>query len=78
MDGVTLGRLKGRMAPDGPARLAFHVRLPDGSTAELESAGGIVWTPALQGQLESRFGCQAVHLACRPWQPVVDQRQRRG
>ena len=78
LDEVTLARLKGMMAPDGPARLAFHVRLPDGSTAELESAGGIVWTPALQGQLESRFGCQAVHLACRPWQPVVDQRQRRG
>jgi DNA polymerase-3 subunit alpha len=78
LDDLTLARLKGLMGRDGGARLSFHVHLPDGSVAELESAAGIPWTPELQTQLESRFGRQAVHLECRPWQPVVDQRQKRG
>jgi len=78
LDDLTLARLKGLMGRDGTARLSFHVHLPDGSVAELQSAAGIPWTPELQGQLESRFGRQAVHLECRPWQPVVDQRQKRG
>ena len=78
LDDLTLARLKGLMGRDGTARLSFRVHLPDGSVAELESGAGIPWTPELQAQLESRFGRQAVHLECRPWQPVVDQRQKRG
>ena len=78
LDDLTLARLKGMIGRDGTARLAFHVHLPDGSVAELESAAGVPWTAELQAQLESRFGRQAVHLECRPWQPVVDQRQKRG
>ncbi len=78
LDDLMLARLKGMMGQDGTARLAFHVHLPDGSVAELESAAGVPWTAELQAQLESRFGRQAVHLECRPWQPVVNQRQKRG
>ncbi|HKJ83600.1 MAG TPA: DNA polymerase III subunit alpha [Mariprofundaceae bacterium] len=53
----------------GTATLAFHVRMADGSMAELASPLGVQWNTEVRQRLESWFGVDALQLQCRPWQP---------
>ena len=78
-DEVTLARLKGVTGgQNAAARLAFHVTLPDGSVAHLQTKPCLHWDAKLKAQLEARFGAEALHLHCRPWQPPREQNARRG
>jgi DNA polymerase-3 subunit alpha len=53
----------------GNVTLAFHVRMADGSIADLTSPCGLQWNTEVRQQLESWFGMDALQLQCRPWQP---------
>ncbi|ATX81109.1 DNA polymerase-3 subunit alpha [Mariprofundus ferrinatatus] len=76
-DEVTLARLKS-MATGGSARLAFHVRLPDASLAQLITGPCINWSEAVRTQLDARFGVDSIRVRCKPWQPPRSQQMRRG
>lgn len=76
-DEMTLARLKS-MATGGSARLAFHVRLPDASLAQLITGPCINWNDAVSTQLDARFGAESIHIRCKPWQPPRKQQMRRG
>ncbi|ATX80568.1 DNA polymerase-3 subunit alpha [Mariprofundus aestuarium] len=76
-DEVTLARLKS-MATGGSARLAFHVRLPDASLAQLITGPCINWSDAVRAQLDARFGVESIRVRCKPWQPPRKQQARRG
>ena len=76
-DEVTLARLKS-MATGGSARLAFHVRLPDASLAQLITGPCINWSDAVRTQLDARFGVDSIRVRCKPWQPPRKQQARRG
>jgi DNA polymerase-3 subunit alpha len=76
-DEMTLARLKS-MAQGGNARLAFHVRLPDASLAQLVTGPCLRWDEAVKAQLDARFGSDSVIVHCKPWQPPRKQQARRG
>jgi len=76
-DEVTIARLKSA-AQEGKARLSFHVRLPDASVAILATGPRIEWSDHVKAQLDARFGSEAIHLRCKPWQPPRKQQNRRG
>ncbi|EAU55424.1 DNA polymerase III subunit alpha [Mariprofundus ferrooxydans] len=67
-DEITLARLKS-LAQGGPARLSFHVRLPDASLAILQTGPCLRWDEDVKTQLDARFGPESIHLQCKPWQP---------
>ena len=76
-DEMTLARLK-TMAEGGNARLAFHVRLPDASLAQLITGPCMRWDETVKAQLDARFGSESVTVLCKPWQPPRKQQVRRG
>ena len=76
-DEVTLARLKS-LAQGGKARLSFHVRLPDGSLAQLVTGSCMNWSESVKRQLDARFGTDAIHVRCKAWQPPRKQKMRRG
>ena len=76
-DEMTLARLKS-IAQGGKARLAFHVRLPDASVAQLVTGPCLRWDSAVKAQLEARFGADAITVHCKAWQPPRKQQARRG
>ena len=75
-DEMTLARLKS-MAQGGDARLAFHVRLPDASLAQLITGPCMRWDEAVKAQLDARFGSDAVTVYCKSWQPPRKQQVRK-
>ena len=76
-DEMTLARLKS-IAQGGKARLAFHVRLPDASVAQLITGPCLTWDSAAKAQLEARFGVDAISVRCKAWQPPRRQKAQRG
>jgi DNA polymerase-3 subunit alpha len=56
----------------GDVRFQFHVRLPDGSIAELESKPLLCWDRDVELWLKERFGPESVHIRCRPWKPETN------
>ena len=56
----------------GDVRFQFHVRLPDGSIAELESKPLLCWDRDVESWLKQRFGPESVHIQCRPWKPETN------
>ncbi|MCF7822469.1 MAG: DNA polymerase III subunit alpha [Mariprofundaceae bacterium] len=56
----------------GDVRFQFHVRLPDGSIAELESKPLLCWDHDVESWLKERFGPESVHVRCRPWKPEIN------
>ena len=55
----------------GSVRFQFHVRLPDGSIAELDSKPMVSWDKDVEAWLKERFGADAVHLQCKKWKPKI-------
>ncbi|MDX8404482.1 MAG: DNA polymerase III subunit alpha [Mariprofundaceae bacterium] len=55
----------------GNVRVQFHVRLPDGSIAELESKPVLCWDRDVEVWLKEHFGADAVHVQCRTWKPEI-------
>jgi len=55
----------------GDVRFQFHVRLPDGSIAELDSKPMVSWDKDVESWLKERFGADAVHLQCKKWKPEI-------
>ena len=55
----------------GSVRFQFHVRLADGSIAELESKPLLCWDRDVESWLKERFGPESVHIQCRPWKPEI-------
>jgi DNA polymerase-3 subunit alpha len=53
----------------GNVRFQFHVRLPDGSIAELESKPILCWDRDVESWFKECFGADAVHIQCRTWKP---------
>ncbi len=76
-DEVTLARLKS-MATGGTAKLAFHVRLPDASLAQLMTGPCINWSDDVSKQLDARFGIDSIRVRCKLWQPPRSRQMRRG
>ena len=74
-DEMTLARLK-TMSQGGNARLAFHVRLPDASLAQLITGPCMRWEEAVKVQLDARFSSESVTVFCKPWQPPRKQQVR--
>jgi len=56
----------------GDVRFQFHVRLADGSIAELESKPLLCWDTDVESWLKQRFGAESVHIQCRPWKPEIN------
>ena len=67
-----------RLADENPggAKVSFHLRLADGSQAELSSGLSLRWNKEVKQTLRAWFGVDGVHLLCRPWQPKQIERQR--
>jgi len=59
----------------GGARVSFHLRLADGSQAELSSDLSLCWNSDVKQNLRAWFGVDGVHLVCRPWQPERKEKQ---
>lgn len=55
----------------GKVRIQFHVRLPNGSIAELESKPVLCWDRDVEAWLKERFGADSVHVQCRTWKPEI-------
>jgi len=72
LDEATIEGLEklGREKP-GNVRFQFHVRLADGSIAELESKPMLCWDRDVESWFRECFGTDAVHLQCRKWKPEV-------
>jgi len=62
----------------GDVRFQFHVRLPDGSIAELESKPMVGWDKDVESWLKERFGADAVHLQCKKWKPEIAESRSNG
>ena len=78
-DEITIARMKALVQEKaGQAKLAFHVRLPDGSVAELETGLCLRWDEDVRVQLDARFGADAVHVKCKRWKPVREKKARSG
>lgn len=60
----------------GQARTMFHVRLGNGSMAEVSVPMTLAWCPEVQSRLKAWFGSEAVHLTCRCWQPQAGENGR--
>jgi len=59
----------------GDARVSFHLRLTDGSQAELSSGLSLCWNSEVKQKLRTWFGVDGVYLVCRPWQPTRKEKQ---
>jgi len=59
----------------GDAKVSFHLRLANGSQAELSSDLSLCWNSEVKQQLRIWFGVDGIHLICRPWQPQCKERQ---
>ncbi len=55
----------------GHVRFQFHVRLPDGSIAELESKPMLCWDHDVATWFKTCFGSDSVHVQCRTWKPEI-------
>jgi len=55
----------------GDVRFQFHVRLPDGSIAELESAPMVSWDREVECWLKEHFGAESILVQCRKWKPEI-------
>jgi len=53
----------------GRVKAWFHVRLADGSIAELALPHALAWSREIQAQLAAWFGREALRLRCRRWRP---------
>jgi len=61
----------------GDARVAFCLRLADGSCAELSSELSLCWNSEVKQNLRAWFGVDGVHLVCRPWRPKKEKQNGR-
>jgi len=59
----------------GDAKVSFHLRLSDGSQAELSSDLSLCWNSEVKQNLRAWFGMNGIHLVCRPWQPERKEKQ---
>jgi len=65
-------------AHPGDARVCFHLRLADGSIAELSSSVRLCWNEEVKQVLRNWFGMDGVHLSCRPWRPAPEPAKGRN
>jgi len=75
-DAAAIARFR-KLADENPgdARVSFHLRLADGSQAELSSGLSLCWNGEVKQKLRTWFGVDGVHLVCRPWQPTRKEKQ---
>jgi len=62
----------------GKMRLELHVRLPDGSMAEMLSEPMLAWNEVTRRWFDAAFGHASVRLRCRLWQPPREERRARS
>lgn len=76
-DTATIARLK-KLAEKNPGEgsVSFHLRLADGSQAELSSDLSLCWNSDVKQNLRAWFGVDGIHLVCRPWQP--ERKEKKG
>ncbi|MDX8395468.1 MAG: DNA polymerase III subunit alpha [Mariprofundaceae bacterium] len=78
LDDDTLASVKSLPSlKQGDIDLQFHVHLPNGNIAELETSTRFDWNNDVKLSLQERFGKEALHLFCRAWKPVIKERNNR-
>ncbi len=62
----------------GKVRFQFHVRLPDGSIAEMESGPMICWDKDVETWLKGHFGAESILVQCKKWKPEIAESRGGG